>query len=68
MRDKIVTFRMTETDYFNLRRAIGLVQFQTGRKLSISNLINDLIARYIGELQENSSASERSERASKSFV
>lgn len=68
MRDKIVTFRMSEEDYFNLRRALGLVQFQTGRRLSISSLINDLIDRYIVELQQNSSASERSERASKSFV
>lgn len=63
MRDKIVTFRMSEADYFNLRRALGLVQFQTGQRLSISGLINELIDRYMGELQKNSSASERSERA-----
>lgn len=56
MRDKIVTFRMSEEDYFNLRRALGLVQFQTGQKLSISSLINDLIARYIGELQKQATA------------
>ncbi len=54
MRDKIVTFRMSETDYFNLRRALGLVQFQTGRRLSISSLINELIARYMEELQKQS--------------
>lgn len=58
MRDKIVTFRMSETDYFNLRRALGLVQFQTGQRLSISSLINELIARYMGELQKQPSAEE----------
>lgn len=49
MRDKMVTFRMEQDDFLKLRRKIGLRQFQTGQYMSVSTLLNALIARYLVE-------------------
>ena len=49
MRDKIVTFRMEQDDFLAMRRELGLMQFQTGKYMSVSSLLNLLIADFIAD-------------------